>query len=1535
MKSSDASTQRKRGTIFSSLILRYVWYFTAGAVFVTLFWVLQSILTGQNLSEISALITPVLVGGTAGLVVGVLLKRSGDLARRLSVTNSNLRSDMERLKYVEAELLIKKQSLSSLINAFAIIDLDGTTSWVNPSFATMWRFSDYRHTVGRDFADFWKSPELLIEVFDKVREHGKWSRELIGLTKDGMEFHASAHFSYVRGESGEPVCFVASVLDISGRKRSEAQLRESEERFRGIFENATIGLYRTTPDGRILLANPALIRMLGYDSFDDLASRDLENYGYAPSNLREVYKSAMERDGMVRAFEISWQKKDGTTVHVRESAYAFRDQSGSILYYEGTVEDITEQKEIEKNLVEGAERFRNMVNTGDAGYFFIDNEGYYKDVNEAWLAMHGYQSKNEVLGKHYLSFIVEKEADISGETAEYLLSRDGINSREMVRKCKDGSIGYQLFSINPVQKGGRIIGAEGFLTDITDMKLAEQELERKLKREELLSRMSRSFAECDETDIDEIIEYGLMSLGEYEGADRATIFSIDPDKGMASITHEWCSEGVFSGREHLKQLPISMFKFFYGKLLKGEPVIVKSISALPPEAEMEREDLALGSIKSIAISPMLIRGKLVGMLSINGVRQEIQCREEDIKLLAVVCEMTTMTRQRIDATKSLIENERTLKAVLANIPAAATILFDHEMKILIAEGNSLAKAGYRSEYVIGRKLDQYDDLRILSMIKPHFEKALTGEISRGEFVFNDEYFLLQTSPVRDDNGEITAGVALFQNVNEQKKAEEALRASEERFRQLAESIDQVYWICDIDKNELSYVSPAFEVLFGVSNSNKYLNRNSWIEHIHEADRENVREFYSKQKQGYDGEMEYRVVRPDGSVRWVRDRAYPLFSSKGNLLRLTGVAEDITERKQVQIELRQSEATLRQVLDLVPHYIHAKDKSGKFILANRAVAESYGMTSIELIGRNQTEVAVSADEVEQMMNDDRRVIKSGEPLFRKGEEYTDVNSVTHWLETTRVPFSHFGVPSVLVVAIDITDRKRTEEALRESEERFRHMAELAPEGIFEMDEKGVIVFANHAALNIFGLTQEDIDVGITPLDVISPEDREIAGRRLREVLETSLAQSAGEYTGFRKDGSHIPFRANIRPMMKDGRVVGIRGVVSDLTDWRREEAERLKAQKLESIGVLAGGIAHDFNNILTGVMGNITLAQMIITDNEELQDVLHEAEIATERAAALTKQLLTFSKGGAPIREKTQLGEMITETARFATIGSNARCDFDIAEDLFMVEADVAQISQVVQNIVINADQSMPKGGIIEIAARNVTIEKDENESLKPGRYVCIEIRDSGVGIPEDNKPMIFDPFFTTKSTGEGLGLSTAYSIVKKHDGHIEVESQVGEGSMFAVYLPVSDETESQSPKDEQVSKVPRILVMDDDKLVSKFARTVIEREGYRVTCTLDGKEAALVYKEALDKGDPYNIVVLDLTVPGGVGGRDALELLKGIDPDVIAIASSGYSGEDTDVDTEEWGFAGFVAKPYKPAALISELQRFLPSAKPESKVKAK
>jgi nitrogen-specific signal transduction histidine kinase/CheY-like chemotaxis protein len=385
------------------------------------------------------------------------------------------------------------------------------------------------------------------------------------------------------------------------------------------------------------------------------------------------------------------------------------------------------------------------------------------------------------------------------------------------------------------------------------------------------------------------------------------------------------------------------------------------------------------------------------------------------------------------------------------------------------------------------------------------------------------------------------------------------------------------------------------------------------------------------------------------------------------------------------------------------------------------------------------------------------------------------------------------------------------------------------------------------------------------------------------------------------------------------------VMSDITDRKKMQAELQKIQKLESIGILAGGIAHDFNNILASIMGNINLIKMSFAQGQEEYDRLTMIEKATSRATDLTRQLLTFSRGGAPIKKTILIREIIMESARFSLRGSNVKCEFNLAGELWPTEADEGQMSQVIRNLVINADQAMPEGGTICFRAENAVLSQKSGLPLKDGSYLKISIEDRGAGIPEEQLKKIFDPYFTTKQGGSGLGLAIVYSIIKNHDGHITVKSTLGEGTVFTLFLPASDK---QVSEEKPASEVPirgkgRILVMDDDAMLRKVAGAMLTNLGYEVGFAKDGAEAIELYANALNTAQPFDAVIMDLTIPGGMGGKEAIIKIRSIDPHVKAIVSSGYSQDAIMANYREHGFADVITKPYKMIDLSSIIHKVI------------
>jgi two-component system cell cycle sensor histidine kinase/response regulator CckA len=520
----------------------------------------------------------------------------------------------------------------------------------------------------------------------------------------------------------------------------------------------------------------------------------------------------------------------------------------------------------------------------------------------------------------------------------------------------------------------------------------------------------------------------------------------------------------------------------------------------------------------------------------------------------------------------------------------------------------------------------------------------------------------------------------------------------------------------------------------------------------------------------------------------------------------------------------------------------------------------------------------------------------------------------WRRAVNVPILHKdGTLSKLAMITDITDAKIQSLALQEGEARFRELADNLPLTVYEADLRGNFQFVNATGLTWFGYSAEDVAAGINIVQTVIEKDRQRAMDTVRQLLAGNKPVPH-EYTGLRKDGTMFPVLIVTRPIAgKDGRPTGIRGIVMDITERKQIETALQNAQKLESVGVLAGGIAHDFNNLLSGIFGYLYLARAKVTD-EDAKENIDQAISVFSRAKALTQQLLTFAKGGFPLKKTISLSAVLTEAVRFALSGSNIKAAFDVADGLWPCDADAHQIGQVIDNIVINAREAMPLGGTIAIIARNIPASDPHPAPLAARPYVKIEIRDSGIGIPADILGRVFDPFFTTKQHGSGLGLATAYSIVKKHEGHIFAESDRSNGSTFTVYLPAAS---SDAPISNPVAHKPvrakspgAVLVMDDEEFIRVLYGKAIREMGFTVALAGDGFQAIELFKKAFDQGKPFDLVILDLTIPGGMGGMQAIAEIKKICPSAVAIASSGYSDDPVMANPDKFGFKGKLVKPF-------------------------
>ncbi|MDT8335971.1 MAG: PAS domain S-box protein, partial [Desulfurivibrionaceae bacterium] len=510
--------------------------------------------------------------------------------------------------------------------------------------------------------------------------------------------------------------------------------------------------------------------------------------------------------------------------------------------------------------------------------------------------------------------------------------------------------------------------------------------------------------------------------------------------------------------------------------------------------------------------------------------------------------------------------------------------------------------------------------------------------------------------------------------------------------------------------------------------------------------------------------------------------------------------------------------------------------------------------------------------------------------------------------------------------DITTQvNATRELLAEREQLGVTLRSIG-DGVITTDIGGTIVLLNKGAEKITGWSQSEV-VGRKLDEVFNLPDRDpgvTVENWLKEICYQDSVSGGAPKRLKKKDGSVRLVSENgafIRNM--ESEIAGVVLVFRDVTEKSKTEEELSKIKKLESLGILAGGIAHDFNNILTAIMGNISLARLRMESSDERYQLLSSAEKACDRAKNLTHQLLTFAKGGEPIKNLATIKEIIEDSAGFVLRGSNVQCDYVFADDLWNVEVDKGQISQVVQNIILNASAAMAGGGTITVECANHYHHRD-TAVLKAGPYVKVSISDRGSGIPGEQLEKIFDPFFTTKKTGSGLGLAITYSIITSHGGHIEVASEPGVGSTFTFYLPASVKTVRADEHKERAEALNakgsgRIMIMDDDEMIRELVANMLAGFGYEVVAVRDGAEAVCLYREAMAGGEPIAAVIMDLTIPGGMGGKDAAREIHKIDPEARLIVASGYSNDPVMAGYRDYGFSAAMIKPFR----LEDLQKVL------------
>jgi len=849
-------------------------------------------------------------------------------------------------------------------------------------------------------------------------------------------------------------------------------------------------------------------------------------------------------------------------------------------------------------------------------------------------------------------------------------------------------------------------------------------------------------------------------------------------------------------------------------------------------------------------------------------------------------------------------------------------------RILFVNDHALQMSGYSRDELEGRNMLEFIAPEDQGKAIEYTLLMMEGKLGPQEYhlIMKDGRkvpFEVNGDVLKTEDGTPFGIVHLCRDISERKHAQKALQESEEKYRQLYMNAPAAIYEVDYRKHCFVSFNDIIPALTGYSRE-ELMQMDPWALFTEESQKTYLDRIRSM-KDGRDvpSSQEYSLRKKNGDILWVNTSIDYAFED-GLPVRARIVAHDITDRKRIEEALKESAEYYRTVFEntATANIVIAEDTT--ILMANKDFAGLSGYSKQELEGKISWTVFIHQDDLETMRayHRMRRIDPASAPStydFRFMNRNGEVRDLI--INVAVFPGTKHSIASM----IDITSWRRSEQAKAESEARFRELAELLPETVYEADRNGVFTFVNQTGFEKFGYSQEDLSRGRSVFDMIVPAEhaRMIATyQRLIKGEHVGL----GEYTAVKKDGSTFPALIHSTIIIRDGKPMGHRGFVMDVTEKKNLESQLLRAQKMEAIGTLAGGIAHDFNNLLMGILGNISLVLLQIDQKHPIYDRLKSVEGYVQRGSDLTKQLLGFARGGKYEVKPTDLGEFIKESSElFGRTKKEIRIHHKTQEGLWTVEVDQGQMEQVLLNLYVNAWHAMPNGGDLYISEENAVLDNVSVSpyEIAPGKFVKVSITDTGTGMDEATKSRIFEPFFTTKERGRGtgLGLASVYGIIKNHGGFIHVESEKGIGTSFIIYLPASDKTvaEEYRPKDELQAGQETILLIDDEEMILDIGSRMLEGLGYRVISAAGGRAGLQAYEK---NPGTIDLVILDMIMPD-LSGKETFDALRRINRSVRVLLSSGYSLDSQAEEILQRGCKGFIQKPFTMVEISKKIRSIL------------
>jgi len=1242
--------------------------------------------------------------------------------------------------------------------------------------------------------------------------------------------------------------------DVTEQKRSEDKIRFSEEKYRALFEMESDALFLiSNVDGRILEVNPAAVEMYGYSRSELLRLRNIDLSG-EPDQTRAATV------GGLTTIPVRWhRRKDGTVFPVEISARHFTWQGLPV--HLAAIRGIEERIRAHKELEEQRRFLRQVIDMNPSMIYVLDDEGRNILANETFRDFLGV-GPEEITGKYPDEFFLDREDGLKSRQADRELiesSRDKHVQEQNVRD-REGNL-HRLYTVKIAERdaGGKVNRIFGVSTDITTIRQSEEALRRSEKR----------FRELFEHSND-------------------AIFIHDLEGRILDVNRQTCRMLGYNREELLNRDVITLHPEADKAAGLNHLKAIRTKGSLSFESRLQRSD---GSTLEVEVSSKLIDLDSPAIQSVvrditERKRAEAAMRDSERKY-RVLFETSSEALSIID-----VETGRYIE-----VNRAGQQLFGYSRKEFIEQirPQDLNPDPQQSSDLMKEILSD-DQVHHYELVHRHKNNTLIPvDIYAARFTLDGHKYIL----------------AQARDITERKRAEEALRENERRYRALFDTSSEALCVLDVDSRQFIDANRAALELYGYTRE-EFIGLTPYAM-SHDKERTN-RNFERLLKEGEIHHLEITQYRKDG-------RSVPveifgsLFQLDGRQLAIIQV-RDITERKEAERLLLESEARSRAMLKAIPDLMFRLDRQGMF-LDCMGRTEDLIVPLEQIVGKYAHEF-LPGPVAEITKEKIRQVLETGG--IQKFEYEIPLPSGYRSFETRMVAINS---NEVLALERDITERKRAERQLAQAH------SEL--DQIFNATNPIAVIGANRAVLRVnrswtelFGQTLEEI-VGKQCCDLWQGNRCGTPDCPL-EKIGAGMDRYELEIAKPMPDGTKLPCILTVTPFRDpEGKLLGIVESFKDISELKLLEQERLRSDKLESIGLLAGGIAHDFNNILTSILGNASLAKLMVKPEDSVVEPLSAIENSSLRARELTMQLLTFSRGGQPVKQIVSMPDLVREAVKFALSGSNVTYELKFQPQLWAVEVDPGQINQVLNNLIINADQAMPEGGTIRISLDNCRLRNMQVPGLEAGRYVRLSLSDSGIGIAPELLPRIFDPYFTTKQKGSGLGLATVYSIMKRHGGLITVESELQKGSTFKLWFPASSQKPlaTSEPSAVQAGRGETVLVMDDEAAVRKVLQGMLEKLGYRVEQATDGAAAVELFIQRLAQGKPFDAVIMDLTIPGGMGGREAVQKLLEIDPQVKAIVSSGYSNEQVLSDFRKYGFSGIMTKPYRLEELKAVMNRVL------------